>query len=67
MLWSVTWGQQYISAPIQSLDRILPGRTTRRDLLGEMADRLHAKGIRLIFSAELLRKVRERLKEQIKE
>ncbi len=49
VVWSVTWGQQYISAPIQSLDRILPGRTTKRDLLGELADRLHAKGIRLIF------------------
>ncbi|GAA0880800.1 hypothetical protein GCM10009119_37700 [Algoriphagus jejuensis] len=49
VLWSVTWGEQYISAPIQSLDEIIAGRTTQRDLLGEMADRLHEKGIRLIF------------------
>ena len=49
VVWSVTWGQQYISAPIQSLDRILPGRTTKRDLLGELADALKAKGVRLIF------------------
>ncbi len=49
VVWSITWGQQYISAPIKSLDRIIAGRTTQRDLLGEMADRLHAKGIRLIF------------------
>lgn len=49
VLWSVTWGNQYISAPIQALDNILPGRTTKRDLLGEMADALQAKGIKLIF------------------
>jgi hypothetical protein len=49
VLWSVTWGNQYISAPIQSLDAILPGRTTKRDLLGEMADALHERGIKLIF------------------
>lgn len=49
VVWSVTWGQQYISAPIRSLDEILPGRTTKRDLLGELADALKAKGVRLIF------------------
>ena len=49
VLWSVTWGNQYISAPIQSLDAIIKGRTTQRDLLGEMADALHARGIKLIF------------------
>jgi hypothetical protein len=49
VLWSITWGNQYISAPIQSLDAVLPGRTTKRDLLGEMADALHERGIKLIF------------------
>ncbi|TWU34101.1 Alpha-L-fucosidase [Novipirellula aureliae] len=49
VLWSITWGQQYISAPIQSLDAIIAGRTTKRDLLGEMADALQARGIKLIF------------------
>ncbi|CAA6677759.1 MULTISPECIES: alpha-L-fucosidase [unclassified Lentimonas] len=49
VLWSVTWGNQYISAPLESLDAIIPGRTTKRDLLGEMADALHARGIKLIF------------------
>ncbi|MCK0133356.1 alpha-L-fucosidase [Arenibacter sp. S6351L] len=49
VIWSMTWGQQYISAPIASLDKVLKGRTTKRDLLGEMADRLYAKGIKLIF------------------
>jgi hypothetical protein len=49
VLWSVTWGNQYISAPLQPLDAILAGRTTKRDLLGEMADALHERGIKLIF------------------
>ncbi|MBF0246373.1 MAG: hypothetical protein HQL31_14100 [Planctomycetes bacterium] len=49
VLWSVTWGQQYISAPIKALDALLPGRTTRRDLLGEIADKLAERSIRLLF------------------
>ena len=49
VVWSITWGNQYISAPIKSLDAIIAGRTTSRDLLGEMTDRLHEKGVKLIF------------------
>ena len=49
VLWSVTWGNQYISAPIKSLDKLITGRTTKRDLLGEMADALQVRGIKLIF------------------
>lgn len=49
VVWSMTWGNQYISAPIESLDAIIAGRTTTRDLLGEMTDRLHEKGIKVIF------------------
>lgn len=49
VLWSVTWGNQYTSAPLKSLDEIIKGRTTKRDLLGEMADALHKRNIKLIF------------------
>lgn len=49
VIWSVTWGQQYIAAPIKALDAILPGRTTRRDLLGELAGKLAERSIKLIF------------------
>ncbi|MDO6518647.1 alpha-L-fucosidase [Zobellia uliginosa] len=49
VIWSMTWGQQYIAAPITSLDKLIEGRTTKRDLLGEMADQLYAKNIKLIF------------------
>lgn len=49
VIWSMTWGNQYVSAPLESLDSIIAGRTTRRDLLGEMVNRLHEKGIKVIF------------------
>lgn len=49
VIWSITWGQQYISAPIKALDRLIKGRTTKRDLLGEMVNRLHEKDIKVIF------------------
>jgi len=49
VLWSIIWGNQYISAPIKSLDALVQGRTTERDLLGEMAEELHKRDIRLIF------------------
>ncbi|CAA6677758.1 MULTISPECIES: alpha-L-fucosidase [unclassified Lentimonas] len=49
VLWSVTWGEQYISAPIKSVDKLIAGRTTERDLLGEIADALHERDIKLIF------------------
>lgn len=49
VIWSITWGEQYISAPIRALDDILPGRTTERDLLGEMAERLAQRNVKLIF------------------
>ncbi|MFC5051817.1 alpha-L-fucosidase [Rubritalea spongiae] len=49
VVWSITWGNQYISAPIKSLDAIIAGRTTSRDLLGEMVNRLQDKGIKVIF------------------
>lgn len=49
VVWSVTWGEQFISAPIKSLEKLLTGRTTERDLLGEMADRLADKNIKLLY------------------
>lgn len=49
VLWSVTWGQQFISAPIQALDDLVPARTTARDLLGELATGLEHRGINPLF------------------
>ena len=39
----------YFPAPLGSLDRILPGRTAQRDLVGELAEALGRRGIRLML------------------
>jgi hypothetical protein len=48
-VWSATWATYYFPAPIRAIDRILPGRTCERDLIGEIADALARKNIRLIL------------------
>ncbi len=40
---------QYLPAPIQALERILPGRTAPRDLIAELASALEKRGIRLML------------------
>jgi len=40
---------QYLPAPIKALDRILPGRTTSRDLIADLAAALNRRGIRLML------------------
>ena len=39
----------YWPGPNAALDKILPGRTTQRDLLGEIIDELDRRGIRTLF------------------
>ena len=38
---------QYVPAPCAALDRLLPGRTAQRDLIGELADALGRRGLQL--------------------
>jgi hypothetical protein len=40
---------QMLPAPSAAIDRIAPGRTTRRDLIGELADACHARGLGFIL------------------
>jgi len=40
---------QYFPAPLRSLDAILPGRTSRRDLVADLAAALDRRGLRLIL------------------
>ena len=40
---------QYLPAPIRALDRVLPGRTTRRDLIRDLIGALQKRGIRLVL------------------
>lgn len=49
LLLATSWATYYIAAPLASVDAVLPGRTSERDLIGEIADRLHARGIRLVL------------------
>lgn len=41
--------RQFFPAPLAALDHVLPGRTTRRDLVGDLADALGRRGIRLML------------------
>jgi hypothetical protein len=42
-------GSMYFPAPLPALDRVLPGRSASRDLVGELAAALDRHGIRLIL------------------
>jgi hypothetical protein len=48
VLFTATHALQKMPAPNAALDRILPGRTCQRDLIGEMAEALAAHGLPLI-------------------
>ncbi len=49
IIFTSSWAEQHPPAPCSALDRILPGRTTKRNLLREIADALAAEGIRTIL------------------
>ena len=49
VIWSATWRTYYFPAPIQAIERIMPGRTSKRDLIGELADALNRRGIKLML------------------
>jgi alpha-L-fucosidase len=49
VIFTVTHALQFIPAPLRAVDEILPGRTARRDLIGELAKRLHRDGRHLIL------------------
>ena len=49
VIFTSSWADQHPPAPCPALDRILPGRTTKRNLLREIADALAAEGIRTIL------------------
>jgi hypothetical protein len=49
VIWSATWRTYYFPAPILAIERIMPGRTSKRDLIGELADALNRRGIKLML------------------
>ena len=49
VVWSATWMTYFFPAPIKAIDSILPGKTCQRDLIGDLADALDKRGIKLIL------------------
>lgn len=49
IFFTTSWAEYYFPAPIQAIDSILPGRTTKRDLIADLSDALATYGIRLIL------------------
>lgn len=49
LLLTTSHAEMYLPAPVAALDKILPGRTTQRDLIAELADTLGRRGIRLML------------------
>jgi len=49
VVFTTSHGPHYWPGPCRTIDRILPGRTCRRDLIGELADALCKRGIRLML------------------
>ena len=51
VIWSLTWWEYRMLAPIQAVDDIVGNgdRTSPRDLIGDLATALHAEGIRFIL------------------
>lgn len=47
-LFTLTHAEQYLAFPNEPLERLLPGRTTQRDLIGEIADKLTAAGVKFL-------------------
>ncbi len=48
VLFTVGHAQPYCPAPLSSWEKYFPGKTTKRDLIAEMAEALSAKGIKLM-------------------
>jgi hypothetical protein len=43
------WRSYYFPAPIHAIEQIMPGHTSKRDLIGELADTLNRRGIKLML------------------
>ena len=49
IIFTSSWAEQHPPSPCPALERVLHGRTTKRNLLREIADALAAEGIRTIL------------------
>ncbi len=49
VIFTTAHALQMLPAPCAAIDRVAPGRTTKRDLIGELADACHARGLHFIL------------------
>lgn len=49
VVFTTAHAYQYFPAPLASLDKLLPGRTSRRDLVADLADALGRRGLKLML------------------
>jgi hypothetical protein len=49
VIFTGTHALQMLPAPSAAVDRVASGRTTKRDMIGELADACHARGLRFIL------------------
>ena len=49
VIWSPVWRSFYFPAPIQCIEQVMPGYTSQRDLIGDLADALNPRGIKLML------------------
>ena len=49
VIFTGTHALQMLPAPCDAIDRIAPRRTTKRDLIGELADACHSRGLHFIL------------------
>ena len=49
VIFQAVHGGHWFPGPIQTIEEILPGRTCQRDLIGDLADALNQRGIRLVL------------------
>ena len=49
LVWSITYSEYYIAAPIAAVDSVLPGRTCKTDYLGNLLTECQKRGIKVIF------------------
>lgn len=49
VIFTGTHALQMLPAPSAAIDGVAPGRTTKRDLIGDLADACHSRGLRFIL------------------
>jgi pimeloyl-ACP methyl ester carboxylesterase len=49
VIFTTSHGTQWMPAPIAAVEKVLPNRTSSRDMLGDLANALAQRGIKLIF------------------